>query len=174
MVPSEDGGKELVMTNKFGEIVDTHPGGDYLLEDASENLPFSLSADPSESFGTIVEGLPHIDWSDALGTLNQIETLSQSNGREWAWQLLTMLLDRRYDTGELRRSRWLDQIESTLVSIVSAAKHKPCSDFAAQKAPGHIPEPYSASQRVVVDARPFPPEGRELSLIHISEPTRPY
>ena len=30
-------GKELVMTNKFGEIVDTHPGGDHLLEDASEN-----------------------------------------------------------------------------------------------------------------------------------------
>ena len=143
----------------------------------SDSSPFSLTANPSESFDAIVEGLPHIGWSDALATLEQISSLSQSRGREWAWQLLTLLLDRRYDTGNLRRSRWLDQIESTLVSIISASKHDPCSEFTAQKAPGHIPEPSSDSQKIVVDARPYPPEGRDslalelvslyLSLIHI-------
>ena len=167
IVPTEDGGKELVMTNKFGEIVDTHPGGEYLLEEPSENSPFSLSADPSDAFDAIVEGLPPIQWADALTTRDQISLLSKSRGREWAWRLLTLLLDRRYDTGVLRRSRWLDQIESTLVSIISASKHDPCSEFAAQKAPGHIPEPSSVSQRIVVDARPYPPEGRDSLALEL-------
>ena len=78
VVPTEDGGKELVMTNKFGEIVDTHPSRDYHLGEQSDSSPFSLTADPSESFDAIVEGLPHIGWSDALATLEQISSLSQS------------------------------------------------------------------------------------------------
>ena len=93
VISNDDGSKELVMTNKFGELVDTHPGGEYILGEASDNSPFSLSANASESFDAIVEGLPHIDWPDALATLKQISSMSQSKGREWAWQLLTMLLD---------------------------------------------------------------------------------
>ena len=168
--PTENGGSELVMTNKFGDVVDTHPNGDCKLMPAADESPLELAKmDSNLAHFAVLEALPHMDWSEALATLETIEANSANAGREWVWDLLTRLLDRRYDTGGLRRSLWLDFVEAALTRTLASATHEPCDGFVGQRTLGHRPKPASDSQRIVIDARPYPPEGTEsLALEMVS------
>ena len=128
--PTEEGGRALVMTNKFGDVVDTHPSGDYKLVPAADESPLELAKmDSNLAYFAVLEALPHMDWSEALATLEAIEANTASAGREWTWDLLTRLLDRRYDTGGLRRSLWLDLVETALTRTLASATHEPCDGF---------------------------------------------
>ena len=173
VVQSEDGSKELIMTNKFGDVVDTHPPGDYMSTFATEESPLGFSdTDPVLAYQSVLEALPHMSWPEALATIEAIEGNASSAGREWAWEVLTLILDRMYDTGSLRRSRWLDSVEASLIMTTYAARHQPCDGFIGQMAPGHRPSPTSENQRIVVDARPYPPEGTDslaLELVALHE-----
>ncbi len=158
--PTGDGSKELVMANKFGDVVDTHPSGDFRLVPSGDESPVEFSNLSSDSaYSAVLEALPHMGWSQAIATLEAIESNFSVVGREWAWGLLTRLLDRRYDTGSLRRSLWLDMVEASFIRIIASATHSPCPDFAGQRTTGHRLKPNSNSQRIVIDARPYPPEG---------------
>ncbi|MBD61072.1 MAG: glutamate synthase [Euryarchaeota archaeon] len=171
--PNPSGGKDLVMTNKFGEVVDTKPEGEFKLGDTDDETPLAVCGlDPESAFMTIVESIPHLDWSAAQSLLKHIEESTPEKGREWSWELLTRLLDRRYDLGGLRASRWLDEVEILLNRIVASSTHSPCEVFLGQRTPGHRPTPISERQRIVVDARPYPPEGTEslaLELVSLKE-----
>ncbi|HJM12947.1 MAG TPA: hypothetical protein QF641_00435 [Candidatus Thalassarchaeaceae archaeon] len=171
--PRPSGGKELVLSNKFGDIVDTHPPGDFRSANPDEEPPMALSAlDPESAFLAVTESIPHIGWSSAKSILNHVEGDASGLGREWAWELLTRLLDRRYNLGKLRRSRWLDEVEATLSRVLSSSTHSPCESFQGQLTPGHHPSPSSDLQRIVVDARPYPPEGTEslaLELVSLKD-----
>ena len=64
--PNPSGGKDLVMTNKFGEVVDTKPEGEFKLGDSDDETPLAVCGlDPESAFMTIVESIPHLDWSAA-------------------------------------------------------------------------------------------------------------
>ena len=166
--PTEGGGKELVMTNKFGDVVDTHPSGDCKLAPAEDESPVEFSNLPADSaYSAVVEALPYMGWSQALATLEAIDSNYATAGREWAWGLLTRLLDRRYDTGALRRSLWLDLIETSFTRIIASATHSPCPGFVGQCTLGHRPQPASDSQRIVIDARPYPSEGTESLALEL-------
>ena len=166
--PTESGGKELVMTNKFGGVVDTHPSGDYDLVLSDDDTPLELSGmSVEDAYLAVLEALPHMDWPQARATLESIEADASENGREWSWGLLTLLLDRRYDIGYLRRSLWLDLVESSLIRTVSSATHSPCDHFVGQRTLGHHPLPSSASQSIVIDARPYPPEGTDSLALEL-------
>ena len=166
--PKKSGGKELVMTNKFGDLVDTWPEGDFQLSRTSDGEPLDVSGmDYNSAFLSIVEALPHMDPNDASATIDSIEQNRTIDGREWAVQLLSMLLDRRYDIGSTRRSLWLDLVEAALVRTLQSSTHSPCEGFQGQSAPGVIPVPSSDLQRIVVDARPFPPEGTESLALEL-------
>tara|TARA_B100000959_G_scaffold282179_1_gene348013 strand:- start:2034 stop:4727 length:2694 start_codon:yes stop_codon:yes gene_type:complete len=158
--PTNSGGKELVITNKFGELVDTHPNGECNLSAADHKPPLDLSGiSVEDAYLSVVEALPHMDWPQARATLDSIESCATTNGRPWSWSLLTQLLDRRYDVGRLRRSLWVDLVDASLMRTLSSSTHSPCSHFVGQRTPGHRPAPSSEQQRIVVDARPYPPEG---------------
>ena len=168
VIPTDDGGKELVMTNKFGDLVDTHPAGEYGIEDAADESPVEIDKMDSDlAYLSVLEALPHMGWPEALATLEAIESNASSAGREWAWGLLCRLLDRRYDTGSLRRSRWIDSVEASLIRTISAARHQPCDSFTGQMTPGHRPVPDSDTQGIVVDARPYPPEGPDSLALEL-------
>jgi len=165
---SESGGKQLVMTNKFGEEVNTHPRGDYELELANDDPPPKLlELSVEDAYLTVLEALPHMDWPHARATLELIESRDSERSRKWSWELLTLLLDRRYDVGNLRRSLWLDLVESSLLRTVSSATHSPCNHFVGQKTLGHHPQPSSDSQHIVIDARPYPPEGTDSLALEL-------
>jgi len=171
--PKEDGSRELVMTNKFGEIVDTHPEGIYQVEDAALTSGFEWPVDwsPTTIFPKIASIISQLDWPAARALLSEIGSHANENSRKEAIELLCMILDRKYDTGTLRTSLWLDCVEDSIVEILSHARTTPCHHYIGQKVPGHIPETNNPGQSIIVDARPYPIEGteslaRELVALH--------
>ncbi len=156
----DDGSFELVMTDKFGRVVDTSPTGNYQVEgaaiDSGANLPFSSPA--GEISQQAIESLQEMGWPEARAMLSEI---SGECSRTDAVTVLQQLLDRRYPCGTLRASRWKDLVEIELVSVLMSAASNPCDDFVGQKTLGHRPEPVNPNQAIIVDARPYPIEGVE-------------
>ena len=171
--PKKDGSYELVMTNKFGDLVHTHPEGNYLVEDAAMTSGFEWPSDwtPTTIFPEIAAIMPHLDWPAARALLSEIGSHASEHSRKEAIELLCMILNRKYDTGTLRASRWLDCVEDSIIEILNLAQTKPCQHYTGQRVPGHMPEMENPDQTVVVDARPYPIEGteslaRELVSLH--------
>jgi len=161
--PDDNGGHELTMSNKFGAIVDTHPEGNFEIEPAAMDSGFDWPSNwtPNDIFPQIVSAFPALDWPAARGLLSEIGSHASQHSRKQAIDLLCLLLNRKYDTGTLRTSRWLDCVEDAIMGILNHAGTTPCEYFSGQKSPGHLPEPQNPSQAIVVDARPYPIEGIE-------------
>ncbi|HIN44697.1 MAG TPA: hypothetical protein EYM81_02810 [Candidatus Poseidoniales archaeon] len=171
--PDNKGGHELTITNKFDAIVDTHPEGNFNIEPAAMESGFDwpLEWAPNEIFPQIIATFPTFDWPAALGLLSEIGSYASQHSRQQAVDLLCLLLNRKYDTGALRTSRWLDYVEDAIMGILNHAGTTPCAYFSGQKSPGHLPKPQNPTQAIVVDARPYPIEGidslaRELIALH--------
>jgi glutamate synthase domain-containing protein 1/glutamate synthase domain-containing protein 3 len=171
--PTDNGGHELIMSNKFGAIVDTHPEGNFEIEPAAMDSGFDWTPEwtLSEVFPQIVSTFPTLDWPAARGLLSEIGSHASQHSRQQAVDLLCLLLNRKYDTGKLRASIWLDCVEDAIMGILNHAGTTPCEYFSGQKSPGHLPKPQHPSQAIVVDARPYPIEGidslaRELVALH--------
>ena len=170
VVKQDDGTFALSMSDKFGRTVNTSPVGDYSLVsaalDSGAELPFS--ANPDDIYQHAVESLQTMGWGEALAMVSEI---AGECSRRDAVKILQRLLDRRYTTGTLRRSRWLDIVEHALISVLMSSTSAPCGDFVGQKTLGHRPKPVKPGQAIVVDARPYPIEGveslaRELVALH--------
>ena len=173
VTPDGAGNHELVMTNKFGALVDTHSKGNYQIADAAlmSDFDWPENWNARDIFPAIVDSLQSMDWGSARSLLSEIASLTGRSNRKDAIELLNLMLDRVYPTGTLRTSRWLDCVEDTIMSIVGHAGSKSCEYFSGQKAPGHLPTPETEGQTIVVDARPYPIEGteslaRELVNLH--------
>jgi glutamate synthase domain-containing protein 1/glutamate synthase domain-containing protein 3 len=170
LVKQDDGAFVLSVSDKFGRPVNTSPLGDYSLADAAldsgAELPFT--ANPDDIYQHAVESLQTMGWGEALAMVSEI---AGECSRRDAVKILQRLLDRRYPTGTIRRSRWIDIVEHALVSVLMSSASAPCVDFVGQKTLGHRPEPVKPGQAIVVDARPYPIEGseslaRELVALH--------
>ncbi|MDP6906214.1 MAG: hypothetical protein QF440_02225 [Candidatus Thalassarchaeaceae archaeon] len=161
VMKKDGGGFELVMTDKFGRLVDTHPSGDFEIMDAAmtSEVVWPESQDAEECFMTCSESLLTMDWPAARAMLSEIHTQSQQRDRMKSLDLLRLLLNRQYSTGNLRRSRWLDHVEDSINEILIGSKSSPCASLVGQTGPGHQPNPENDNQAIVVDARPYPIEG---------------
>lgn len=157
-VAKQDDGKfQLKMTNKFGGLVDTHPIGDYSITDAANNSDIEWSDSAQQNFSTAVEALQEIAWPKARAMCNELAELERAT----AIESLQLLLDRRYPTGQLRRSRWLDVVEDALMQVLQSTAVSPCENFVGYMTPGNRPSPENKDQSIVIDARPYPIEGTE-------------
>ena len=156
----DDGSFELVLTDKFGREVDTSPEGEYQLEAASldSGVKLPLSGTPREIFQHAVEALQTLGWGEARAMISEI---AGECSRSVAVIALQQLLDRRYPTGTIRRSRWIDIVEDALIGVLMSSSSSPCDGFVGQRTLGHRPEPVNPSQAIVIDARPYPIEGTE-------------
>ena len=169
LMPNPDGSKTLVMQDKFGAIVDTTPTGDYKVTEAGS---YSLTlGTPRATYDALVAGLATMDWSESRGCLEALEEAASTKGREWVWETLILLLNRKYDCGNLRESVWKDLVEAALIRTVASSAATPCDAYLGQKTVGHRPKPGSPTQAFVIDARPYPIEGvdslaRELVAMH--------
>ena len=108
--PDDNGGHELIMSNKFGAIVDTHPEGNFEIEPAAMDSGFDWPSSwaANDIFPQIVSAFPALDWPAARGLLSEIGSHASQHSRKQAIDLLCLLLNRKYDTGTLRTSRSLD------------------------------------------------------------------
>jgi glutamate synthase domain-containing protein 1/glutamate synthase domain-containing protein 3 len=173
IIKQGEGEFELVMTDKFGGLVNTHPEGDPNVMDAaiSCEVNWPEDGDVYAAYEACVEALQTMDWAAARTMLSEIHTYAQQVSRTDAVACLQLLLDRIYPVGTLRRSRWLDHVEDALMEVLISAGTAPCPDFFGHNTPGHIPTPEGTNQAIVIDARPYDIEGseslaRELIALH--------
>ncbi len=102
-----------------------------------------------------------VDWGypQMHAFLNGQESITRQD-ENWQkhFDLLTLMMDRRYDTGNLRRSSLLSMIDQAFSRSVEALKISPADDFVFHQAGEPIPESNGERQIVLLDARGYTPQ----------------
>jgi glutamate synthase domain-containing protein 3 len=174
VTPGNGHGPELACTDKFGRSIEPDASkrppssrreasmvravGPTRGDAAPSELP-AQHRSPAELFFEIRRRLPRWGYSDLDECLAALEA-SAAGDPAAAIETVTMLIDRRVATGELKRSCAVSRAEASLTRIVERIR--------AEAPPGYVHVaagetlPRGDPQRVlVIDARGFPPEGPE-------------
>jgi glutamate synthase domain-containing protein 1/glutamate synthase domain-containing protein 3 len=185
---SDSGDGRLVCTDKFGRVIEGEDGGrryfragypskaEGAIGSPSEGrrlAPFRHEGTAADLFRLVVDEIP--GWSpDDLVAFRDglVRDLDGDEQRRLALEVLTLLVDRRYPTGALRRSALLCQLDEGLAAVFESVKAAPSPGFVFHRWMGHPPEPGSPDQVLVIDARGFPAEGPESLALEITRLVR--
>jgi glutamate synthase domain-containing protein 1/glutamate synthase domain-containing protein 3 len=175
---SGTGQTSLICTDKFGKRITADTSREaWTAASASPSRPHDIRLDgqnAAELFASVLAKLPawtYGTFSDFLSALGE-STRTEGNHRR-AIELLTLLIDRRYPTGSLRRSSLLSICDEHLASLLESLHRTPEGEYAFL-VPGRAETGTPRSERtLVIDARGYPPEGdlglaseiRKLSLM---------
>ena len=156
------GPAQLACTDKFGRpiLVDAPQ------EPCAAQAP-ALRADlalpdvsADELFAWAKEQLLGWDYGNLLGFLRALErTAHKDQDRRRGLEVLTMLMDRRYPTGAMRRSSMLSLFDRSVEAIVEAIRQSPSTAYAFVSAGDPLPSPSAPTQAAVVHAGGFEPQG---------------
>jgi glutamate synthase domain-containing protein 1/glutamate synthase domain-containing protein 3 len=157
-----DGSAELICTDKFGRRI-------RLADDLEPYRPAVHRATPSpvtiegpstQLFAQVVAKLPCWTYSQVGGFLADLtESLESDASRRLALETLTLLLDRRYPTGRMRRSSLLSLYDESLERLFNGVCSRSSAEFLGCGHTDDIPPASSPRQWLVMDARGFEPEG---------------
>jgi glutamate synthase domain-containing protein 1 len=185
-VSEENGKKRLSCADKFGREVkldigkvrcDSKPVAP-LVEIVSAGIRRAVADSLKQGraqdlFTHVVQSLPK--WPAAgLGELCDQLVAAADNGRAKASAIetLTLLLDRRYDTGDKRRATVLPVLEAALERLFDATpllgepgagSYRRC-DFATRQ---RIVAPRPGEAVLLIDAEKFPPEGDDCDAVYL-------
>jgi glutamate synthase domain-containing protein 1/glutamate synthase domain-containing protein 3 len=165
--PLSEGGRELAVTDKFGAAVVSAAGGDtgtLAFPNGGSGLVLRGGWHAREALPQVVAVLRRWSWQQASSFLDELALEARVPGREAAViELLTLLLDRRYDPGRLRRSRWLSRLDACLAGVLAEVERRPTPAFQVHAGPAGgaagQPRPDAADQAIVLDARRYAIEG---------------
>jgi len=176
-VKNNNGTCTLSVTDKFGQTI-TAPAGEYKINRDSEvQVPANgqeiikqIVADfdagqAEESFSRIAPQIRSWNLDQLRWCLDEIIRIaSQSNAAKGALTLLTMLNDRRYDCGSMRRSSVLQLIRESIDSILNSVPliNSNACGLAARidwESRDKLRGPLGNEKALVINARDFSPEG---------------
>ena len=157
---------KMVCTDKFGHKVgvdSTIPpyrkNGDTDTKSDAVTLP---ELDASNLLDWFKKQIPTWDYGafkQALRAL--VQDTHMEAGRKRSIQVLTSLIDRRYPTGNLRRSSLVSLCDEALKQLFDSIKESPSELYKFISADGLLPESANADQIAVIDARGYKPEGEQ-------------
>ncbi len=160
-------------TDKFGRQITTGEGKQpYQCEKPAGTAhrphnPLVVSDAPGvEIFRQVERQLQQWGYEEVLSLLSELErSASTDDGRKRAIETLTLLMDRRYPTGKMRRSSLLSLFDRSLAAIFDSVRQSPSGGYVFLRAGESLPVPKDKNQTVIIDARSFAPEGeRSLAL----------
>ncbi|PKO58666.1 MAG: glutamate synthase, partial [Betaproteobacteria bacterium HGW-Betaproteobacteria-18] len=179
--------KPLVCTDKFGRTIetprdqvvcDTHQpaavtGASPSIEDTLSSL-FSGKEAAKAIFASVRDQIAQFDpdtFRFAIDAIKQ-QALKNDDCRETAIEALTLLSDRRYDTGRIKRSSVLHVLQLSLDEILSSVPKitdktdSRCSriDFESR---AELRAPQKNERVLVIDAGQFEPEGENCDAVMI-------
>ena len=152
----------LVCTDKFGRRIELSARQKpYRASESGWHTTIPLPDLPAgDLFRWVREQLPGWDYDALLAFLRALEnSVDSDDGRRRALSVLTLLLDRRYPTGPMRRSSLLALFDASLAAIFESIRRNPSAAYAFSSEPDTLPRPSGEAPQVVVDARTFAPEG---------------
>jgi glutamate synthase domain-containing protein 3 len=156
------GSAELVCTDKFGRRI-------RLPDDVAPYRPAVHRAAPSpvriegparQLFAQVVAALPGWTYGEVSGFLTELtRDVVSDAARQLALETLTLLLDRRYPTGAMRRSSLLSLFDQSLERLFDRICSSLSAEFHGCRQTADIPAAASPRQQLIIDARGFAPEG---------------
>ena len=131
---------------------------------------------PLDLFDQVCQQLPAWNYDDVRIFLEGLErTARDDDGRDRAIMVLTLLMDRRYPTGMMKRSCLLALLDQSFARLVDAIRNTPSQRYVWAGFGTHVtssinrlstksalyPEYSDAGVTLVLDARYYPSEGNE-------------
>ena len=173
--------KQLICTDKFGKVIETDK--EKIICDASQdgNIDEELNDLFSESdisgaarniFKYVWDRMPEYGADTYLAAINSIKKQASIDDahKQTAVTALTLLTDRRYDTGTIKRSSVLHILRDILYGILDAtpsigeenSSQFNRIDFSSRDS---LKAPKNEKQTLVVDAQDFEPEGDNCDAV---------
>lgn len=163
---------ELGLTNKFGSPVPLPNGAPaYRANGRQAHLAEVPGLEAPALFAWAVDQLRTWTYEHVEDFLAGLEALAADDvGRKVAIETLTLLIDRRYATGGLRRSSLIALFDAALSRVFQTIAASPSQAYAFHACNRPIPEANGTDQILVVDARGFAPQdedslGREIQRL---------
>jgi len=155
-------GLDITCTDKFGHPVPTPTNSPAYICNGKVMPPSKLDIPQlsvEQLFAWFKQQVVDWDYPQMNAFLNGLESITRQDDN---WQkhvdLLTLMMDRRYDTGNLRRSSLLSIIDQAFSRSIKAHKLSPADDFVFHQAGEPIPESNGEHQIVLLDARAYTPQ----------------
>ncbi len=161
----------ITVRDKFGEGVPVPTSTAAYHDGNSENggNDFSLPDMTKEDlFIWYSKQIKTWNYQELIGFLDAIVDKG-NNSQQWeeTLNLLTLMMDRRYDTGNLRRSSLLSLIDHAFERAISLIAAQPSKKFVFLKSGQTLPEPENDQQTIIIDAIGYPPEGENSAAREI-------
>jgi glutamate synthase domain-containing protein 1/glutamate synthase domain-containing protein 3 len=166
----DHGACDLVCADKFGRVIAPDPGkvaptgvwGAHAVRASSFGQEPGARAERTakEPFAFACREIPGWSYADVGGFLDGIEAMAtDTDGVRTALDALTMLADRRYPTGLLKRSVVCSLVDEGLARLFARIRERRPEGFSWHGS-GAVPGvPPTADTVLVLDARGFPQEG---------------
>ena len=168
----KDGTAELVCHDKFCRPIVIGESARPYFRPANGHharpLPLTVSGSPPSLFEQARQQLPRWTYEAAIAFLDALTAdLKDDAARRFALETLTLLVDRRYPTGNLRRSSWLALCDQALAEVFSAIRAAPSAGYAFHAVGQPPSDQRFENQALVIDARGFAPEGPDSLALEI-------
>jgi glutamate synthase domain-containing protein 1/glutamate synthase domain-containing protein 3 len=176
--PGGSGKSALLCTDKFGRVIASdpskHPLDKVPLKTESQlgaprmggasaptpTRPGTFSA--SDLFNQVCEQLPTWDYDDVRAFLDDLDrTTSNDDDRDRAIRVLSLLMDRHYPAGTMKRSCLLALLHQSFIRLIDSIREAPPHRYIWAGFGSPLPESGDARVTLVLDARGYPPEGNE-------------
>lgn len=175
-VRSNGNGKaEITCEDKFKRHVPAPTCNPAYIPNGEKLTPSGLDFPPppvAQQFTWFKQQILDWDYDQIISFLQGVEHNAQKQG-DWqsAIELLTLMMDRRYDTGKLRHSSLLSLIDHTFSGLVETLAKHPGKGFCFIAAGMKLPSPAHPGQIAVIDARGYTPQdetsvSRELQRLY--------
>ena len=165
----------LMCTDKFGRQITVngqkrpYMGGGPVNGNHSQHSLLPVTDVPAEElFGQVMQQIPVWDYEDVISFLSELERSTQTDyARRRAIETLTILMDRRYPTGKLRRSSLVSLFERSLTAVIQSIQQSSSEKYIFMTAEEPLPSPVNENQTIVIDARRFAPEGEHSLALNL-------
>ena len=132
-------------------------------------VPLPAGVPAHHGFDQFIAQLPGLTYEDALASLDALtDRLEDDTAWRLALETLTLLIDRRYPTGNLRRSSLLSLYDQALAKVFDAIRAAPSTAHVFDTRGEALPEPTAEGQTVIVDARGFDAQGPNSLALEIN------
>jgi glutamate synthase domain-containing protein 1/glutamate synthase domain-containing protein 3 len=161
-VSQNGNGLEITCTDKFGRLVSMPTSTPAFMSNGKPVSPSNLDIPqlPTEQlFDWFKDQVIDWDYPQLNAFLQGMDAITrqEKNWRKYL-DLLTLMMDRRYDTGKLRRSSLLSITDQALSQFVNGIDHYQNGDLVLHQAGMTIPEPSGDDHTVLLDALAYTPQ----------------
>jgi hypothetical protein len=161
---------ELVCTDKFGRVIEPDtskiaPSGETTtpttrLRIASSPVEGAAGGEPNGLFNYACREISGWGYDELQSFLAGVEaSATDGEGVRRALETLTLLMDRRFPTGKLKRSAVVSLVDESFARVVERIRDLRPSGYAWTGHGAAVPDPDGSDTVLVLDARGFPPEG---------------